>query len=359
MSRRAKRKVDHVRHALQTGQSNEQGLDEVRFVHNALSGIALHDVSLKTTIGDLELRSPIFINAMTGGAKKVTRINGALAEVAKATGLAMAVGSQMAAVKDPTLRHSYQIVREVNPHGVILANIGSEATVDEGQRAVNMIQADALQVHLNVVQELTMPEGDRDFTMSLRRIEALSKALHVPVWVKEVGFGISREIAKQLENAGVAAIDIGGRGGTNFARIENMRRDTPYSFFEDWGIRTTEALLEVSQECHLPLIATGGIKNALHVAKCLAMGASAVGMAGFMLRAVNEDGIEKAVEQVKEIHRELCVIMTALGCLTIAQLEQVPLVISGQTRDWLEARGYPVSLWACRESDKNNSFRSY
>lgn len=345
---RAKRKLDHVKYALETGQSHRQGLEDVRFVHNALSGVSYDDVALETKIGDLELRSPIFINAMTGGAAEVKSINSQLAEVARETGLAMAVGSQMAAVKDPSQELSYRVVREVNPQGVLFANIGSEATVEQGRRAVDMIQADALQIHLNVVQELTMPEGDKNFSGILKRIEALASHLSVPVWVKEVGFGISREVAKQLESAGVAVIDVGGAGGTNFARIENLRRETPYSFFEDWGIRTTESLLEVSQATSLPLTATGGIQTAHDIAKCLAIGASAVGVAGLMLRSVNEHGVAGATRLVRHLHHELRVIMTALGCRTACELAQVPLVIRGQTRDWLEARGYPMTLWSGR-----------
>lgn len=345
---RAKRKLDHVNYALKTGQSNRQGLDDIRFVHNALSGVSFHEVSFETEIGDLELRSPIFINAMTGGTAEVEHLNRQLAEVAREAGLAMAVGSQMAAIKDTGQMDSYQVVRAVNPKGIVFANIGSEATVTQGQRAVDMLEADALQVHLNVVQELTMPEGDRDFSYVLRRIEALAKGVSVPVWVKEVGFGISREVAKQLENVGVSAIDVGGKGGTNFARIENLRREEPYAFFESWGLRTAEALLEVSQETGLPLTATGGIQHALHVAKCLAMGASAVGMAGFLLRAVDERGVAGTVQLVEHLHHELQVIMTALGCRSVKQLNKVPLVISGSTRDWLEARGYSPTIWSNR-----------
>jgi len=345
---RAQRKVDHVNYALKTGKSNDQGLDDIRFVHNALPDVSFHDVSFKTQIGDLGLRSPIFINAMTGGSAAVKHWNRQLAEVARETGLAMAVGSQMAAVKDPAQEDSYQVVRAVNPRGIVFANIGSEATVNQGQRAVDMLEADALQIHLNPVQELTMPEGDRDFSHVLRRIEALAKGVTVPVWVKEVGFGISREVAKRLESAGASFIDVGGSGGTNFARIENLRRAQPYSFFENWGIRTSEALLEVSQVTSLPLTATGGIQHALHIAKCLAMGASAVGMAGFMLRAVDERGVEGTVQLVEHLHHELQVIMAALGCRSVKHLIHVPLVISGQTRDWLEARGYSMTIWSSR-----------
>lgn len=357
---RSTRKQDHLRYALKSGQSGLHGLSDVHFVHNAIPGISLEEVSIASAIGDLKLRSPIFINAMTGGSFESEQLNAQLSEVAREAGLAIAVGSQMAAFKDDRWERSYRIVREKHPQGLVFANLGSEATVEQGQRAVDMIEANALQIHLNVVQELTMPEGDRNFSGVLARLESLARSLPVPIWVKEVGFGLSREVAHQLVDVGVQILDVGGKGGTNFAHIENFRRKHPYSFFEEWGIRTAASLLEVSRTVAVPLTASGGIQTALHVAKCFAMGADAVGMAGFLLRTVKEYGVEEATASVKSLLEELRVIMTALGVRLPAELQQVPLVISGETREWLEARGYGVHEWGNRSttsSIKSNPFR--
>jgi len=233
---RSSRKMDHVRYALATGQSGRNGLADVRFVHNPLPDTSLTHISLTTRIGDLVMSSPILINAMTGGAEETESINFGLGAAARETGVAMAVGSQMAAVRDPTLAASYAAARRANPGGLLFANLGSEATPDQANAAVEMIEANALQIHLNVVQELVMPEGDRSFEGALRRIERIVRTAEVPVIVKEVGFGMTQAAADRLLSVGVAAVDCGGKGGTNFSAIENARRERPLSWFDEWGI---------------------------------------------------------------------------------------------------------------------------
>ncbi|TYS66548.1 type 2 isopentenyl-diphosphate Delta-isomerase [Bacillus infantis] len=347
---RSKRKWDHIEFALSTGQKRIAGFDDIDFIHQSLPDSAVDQVKIETEIGGLTLSSPILINAMTGGGgEKTLKINQELAMAAAETGLAMAVGSQMAALKDPAERESYKIVRQENPKGIVIGNLGSEADAEQAKRAIEMIEANALQIHLNVVQELTMPEGDRDFRDALRRIESICKNVQVPVIVKEVGFGTSRESAAKLAAAGVSAIDVGGFGGTNFARIENERRERLLSFFNGWGIPTATSILEVkAEETGVSIIGSGGIQTAFDAAKTIACGADAAAMAGYLLKILMSEGHVQLIKEIHTLHEELAFIMAALGAETIKDLQRAPFIISGKTHHWLSERGINTKVFSQR-----------
>ncbi|CAH0118727.1 MULTISPECIES: type 2 isopentenyl-diphosphate Delta-isomerase [unclassified Paenibacillus] len=346
---RVSRKMEHVRHALQLGQSGNNGLSDIRFVHNALPEQSLSSVTLSTSIGELVLSSPIIINAMTGGAEETEAINRGFAEAAKETGIAMAVGSQMAALKHPEVRSSYTVVRKTNPDGIVLANLGGEATPEQALAAVEMLEANALQIHLNPMQELIMPEGDRDFRGMAERIGRIAETVPVPVIVKEVGFGLTRDVARRLREAGVKLIDVGGAGGTNFAAIENMRRTAPLDWLNDWGLTTSCALLEV-QSVYRPeqIIASGGIAEPMDACKALAVGAAAVGVAGAFLRTLRQEGVGALIGRIREMNDHLSLLMTALGAPDVAGLARVPLVIGGATAEWCAARNIDIRGYGCR-----------
>ncbi|MCU6795852.1 type 2 isopentenyl-diphosphate Delta-isomerase [Paenibacillus sp. WQ 127069] len=356
---RIPRKLEHVHHALKLGQSGEQGFSDLKLIHNCLPETSLGRISLQTQIGELKLSSPIIVNAMTGGAQETEEINRELAIAARECGLAMAVGSQMSAIKNAEVSSSYQIVRQVNPNGIVFGNLGSEATLEQAERAVDMLQADALQIHLNVMQELIMPEGDRDFTGMLERISTIVERLHVPVIVKEVGFGMARESAAALLEAGVSTIDVGGYGGTNFAAIENARRNVQMDWLNDWGCKTTIALLEVIEAVKLmrvhtaphkklTVIGSGGVRGSLEACKALSLGASAVGIAGAFLHIQRTEGTDALINKMDDMHQELKLLMTALGAGTIEDLWNVPLVIRGETAEWCTARGIDIRSYASR-----------
>jgi isopentenyl-diphosphate Delta-isomerase len=349
---RAQRKIDHIHHAIQTGQHRLHGFEDVVFVHNSLPNCSVNEIDLQTKIGELILSSPIFVNAMTGGGGQETeKINRLLAQVSNECQLAMAVGSQMAALRNPLQVSSYKVVRQENPNGIVFANLGSEATVEQAERAVDMLEANALQIHLNVIQELVMPEGDRDFTGALKRIEQIVQRLPVPVIVKEVGFGMSHETAMQLKNAGVTIVDAGGYGGTNFSMIENERRQKQFSFFNDWGITTAASLGEIcARHPDLYVIGSGGIQTSLDIAKSIVLGASATAMAGRLLAVLVEKGQEALIEEIKTIHEELKVIMTAVGAKNVEELKRVPVVIRGETHHWLNQRGIDTTRYSRRSS---------
>lgn len=347
---RATRKIEHINHALQLKQKNSSGFRDIQFVHHSLPNVNVEEIDIRTTIGELQLSSPIFINAMTGGGgKRTENINRNLAKAAATTNIPIAVGSQMAALKNKEERKTYEIVRKENPHGIIIANLGSEATIEQANMAVEMIGADALQIHLNVIQELVMPEGDRYFFGAIDRLEQIVTNVSVPVIVKEVGFGMSKETAKKLEKIGVKIIDVGGKGGTNFSAIENQRRKQALSYFDDWGIITTASIVEVKETVpNVSVISSGGVTNALDVLKSIALGANACGMAGQFLHILMNEGLESLIKTIDEMHLDLKRMMTALGAKTIKEVQSLPIVIFGETHHWLNERGFNTKKYAQR-----------
>lgn len=347
---RAKRKLDHIQYALENGQSRGNGLEDINFVHQSIPNLSVDQIDLSSMIGGLRISSPIFINAMTGGGGEVTKkINRSFSEVAKHCNIPMAVGSQMAAIKDSVERETYKVVRETNPSGIIFANLGSEATIENAKEAIDMIEANGIQIHLNVVQELVMPEGDRNFNNVLKRIESIVKHTNIPVLIKEVGFGISKETAKQLIDVGISGIDVGGFGGTNFSEIENKRRDRVLAYFNDWGISTASSIAEVKSVVKQhSIIGSGGIQNALDVAKAIGLGASVAAFAGHFLKIVIQQGEDALKEEVVSILTDLRILMTALGTKNIRELQKAPIVISGSTFHWLQQRGIDTTIYSQR-----------
>ena len=347
---RLQRKDEHLALSLRQ-KPGLADFSEIRFVHNCLPEQDLDGVTLKTDLLGMALRSPLFINAVTGGTPRALKINADLAWAARECGLPMALGSQMAALEHPAVRATFNVVRRVNPSGVIWANLGAYATPKMALQAVRMVGAQAVQIHLNVPQELAMGEGDFRFRGNLERIRAVAAALPVPLIVKEVGFGMAREQALALLDAGAAAVDVGGRGGTNFLSIENYRAGAGISpEILGWGIPTAISLVEVlcAVEGKIPVIAAGGMASSLSIAKALALGASAVGMAGLPVYLLFKRGRRALVEEIKRIEGELRLIMLMAGASTLDELRQRPLVMTGFTAEWLERRGIDCSAYARR-----------
>lgn len=352
MTTRQARKLDHLRHAMQLADGPaEPGFADITLIHNCLPELKQEDVSLQTDCGGMRLAHPLIINAMTGGAPALTAVNGRLAEVAARTGSVMALGSQFIAIQQPELAESFRVVRQVNPQGLIWGNIGAYASVSQAQQAVEMVRADALQVHLNAAQEISMPEGDADFCGWLRRIEQMVSKLTVPVIVKETGCGMAMEQIRLLASVGVAAVDIGGAGGTNFIAIENSRtgQKLPDELLT-WGIPTAASALE-AQEVLPPqtgLIVSGGVRSSLDAAKALAIGAVAVGIATPVLRLTEQSGVAEAVLWVEQYLNNLKKLALLLGRRSVSELRRQPMVIGGKTADWLSARGVAVEKYARR-----------
>jgi isopentenyl-diphosphate delta-isomerase len=276
-------------------------LEHVKLVHNALPEIDYDDIDLSTAFLGHRFSAPLIIDSMTGGTDEATVINGRLGELAEKYGFGMGLGSQRAGLKSEELASTYAIARKNAPNAFLIANIGGAQlakglTVDDAKKIVKMIRANALVVHLNPLQELVQPEGEPKYAGVLARITELVKDIDVPVIVKEVGAGISREVATKLELAGVSAVNVAGAGGTSWAGVEKVRAEMMKNdikkhlgeLFWDWGIPTAASLVQTRRAVKLPLIASGGLRNGLEVAKCVALGASMAAMAYPFLRAASQ-----------------------------------------------------------------------
>ena len=332
------RKDDHIRINLeqdvQSGLSS--GLERYHFVHNALPELDFEAIDLSTTFLGKRLSCPILISSMTGGHEKAAAINTSLAEAAQEKGLAMGLGSQRAALENPSIAWTFQ-VRKVAPDILLLANLGAVQlnyglTEDDCQKAVDMIEADALILHLNPLQEALQPEGNKDFRGLLGKIERVCRKLRVPVVAKEVGWGISPSVAKKLIEAGVTAIDTAGAGGTSWSQVE-MHRTTDESqarlagAFVRWGIPTAEVVFSVREALpDVPLIASGGLGGGIDAAKCIALGADLAGMASPFLQPAVQSSMH-VIQSIERIMKELRTCMFATGSATIDDLRHADLRI--------------------------------
>ncbi|AXG81976.1 type 2 isopentenyl-diphosphate Delta-isomerase [Streptomyces paludis] len=348
----AQRKDDHVRLAVeqQRRPGGHNQFDDVRFVHHALAGLDRADVSLATAFAGLSWPVPLYINAMTGGSEMTGAINRDLAIAARETGVPLASGSMSAYFKDPGCAGTFSVLRTENPAGFVLANVNATASVDQARRAVDLIRADALQIHVNTVQETVMPEGDRSFSSWVPGIGKIAAGVEVPVIVKEVGFGLSRETVLLLESLGVRAADLGGRGGTDFGRIENGRREhADYGYLTGWGQSTAACLLD-TQDAPIPVLASGGVRTPLDVARALALGASGAGVSGTFLRTLLDDGVTALIARITTWLDQLAALLTLLGARTPAALTHRDLLIHGELRDFCVDRGIDTRPFARRSA---------
>lgn len=332
------RKDEHFFLAEKFYTEADSGLDDVRFIRSALPETAVADVDLTPDIFSWQV--PIMINAMTGGSPSTGKINAQLARIARNLHLPMASGSASVVLREPELAPTFTVIRAENPDGFVLVNIGADKSPKQAASVVAMLQADMLQVHLNAVQEAVMPEGGRDYHWRAN-LAAIIAASSVPVLVKEVGFGMRHDDFAAIAAAGASAIDVGGRGGTNFAKIENARRhDADYSDLFGFGQTTAESLIE-GQDSTVPLIATGGIRTPLAAVTALRLGASAVGLAGLVLHWLLKTDEATAQAKLAAFIEEMRVIMALLGCTSIAELRTVPIVTT-HLADYARARGLRV-----------------
>lgn len=333
----SERKSDHIRINLDEDVRSglTTGLERLFFEHRALPEINLEDVDLRVTVFGKALRAPLLISSMTGGTDSAGEINRTLARAAEATGIAMGLGSQRAALEQPELASTFQVRREA-PTALIFANLGAIQlnygyTVDHCRRAVDMLEADALILHLNALQEAVQPEGDVHWAGLLGKIETVCRTLEVPVIAKEVGWGFSQQDAVRLAEAGVAAIDVAGAGGTSWSQVEMHRARTASqarlaAAFIDWGIPTSEAIRNVRAAAPQMLVfASGGLRSGLDIAKSIALGAELGGMAGPFLKAAVQSE-EAVVETIQELAHEIQVCMFAAGIRDIAQLQRTTLI---------------------------------
>lgn len=341
------RKLDHLRICLEEEiESGSTGFENIRLVHDALPSGDMDSLDLRTEFLGHQLGSPLFISAMTGGHPETRDVNEVLASAAQTFGLGIGVGSQRAAIEHPDLADTFSVVRDAAPDAFVVGNLGIVQLRDHGiewaEQAVEMIDADALAIHLNFLQEAIQPEGDHDASGCLDALRELCGDFRVPVIVKETGCGISEETARLCYGAGAACVDVGGYGGSSWAAIESFRAgkgkaggDQRLSdlglLFRDWGIPTAVSVAEVVR-CGGPVIASGGIRTGIDIAKALAMGASLGGMALPLLRPAC-DGIESLTGMIETIQQQLRIALFLTGHSRVSQIAQTRWYVTGETAD--------------------------
>lgn len=356
-----KRKINHIRISLnQKVQARKAttGFEDIYFIHKALPEIDRKEIDLSTTVLGHKFSAPLIVGAITGGAQEATEINATIAEAVEKLGLGMGVGSQRAAIEDKRLEKTFAIARKKAPTAFLIANIGGVQLVNgygikEVKKAIEMIDADAIAIHLNALQEAAQPEGQTNFKGILEKISELAKEIDKPIIAKETGAGIAAEEAEKLEAAGVKAIDVSGVGGTSFAAVEYYRAKRRRNSFQrvlgdvfwDWGIPTAISVAEVSQTVNIPVIASGGIRDGVDVAKALALGASLASLSQPALQAAIK-GLKETENMLSSIMEELKNAMFLTGAESVKQLRKVPIVITGKTAEWLKLRGFNLESYA-------------
>lgn len=332
------RKADHIKINLEQDVRSAltTGLENYRFIHEALPELDLNRLDTTVNLFAKRLAAPILISSMTGGTAEAETINLRLAEAAQEMNIAMGVGSQRAAIEHPEQAKTFQ-VRRVAPDILLFANLGAVQlnygySIDHCRRAIDMIQADALYLHLNPLQEAVQDAGDTNFEGLANKIEDVCKKIEIPVIAKEVGWGISERTAKLLSDCGVSAIDVAGAGGTSWSQVEMHRAPDEFTrqlaaTFVGWGITTSDSIFNVKKAVpDMTIFASGGIKDGLDIAKCIALGATLGGMAGQFLKAA-AISTENAVEMMNLTKRQIEVTMFAAGVEKLEELKKDRLVV--------------------------------
>lgn len=359
-----RRKQRHIRLSLEENVQADigTGFEDVRLIHRALPEIDLEDVKTETELFGKRLAYPLVISAITGGTERAKEINSVLASAVEEFGVGIGVGSQRIAIEDPSVEHTFRIVRERAPSSFVMGNIGCPQLslgwgVEEAKRCVDMIDADALAIHMNPLQEAVQVRGETRYRGVLNKIGEVARGLGSPVVMKETGCGIAFEEAVKLEGVGVAGLELSGTGGTSWAAVEHHiareegKRDQEAlgQALWNWGVPTAVSLVETSQSTKLKIIASGGMRTGLEMAKAIALGADAVGIARpLLLKAV--EGPDALREHLEDILLEFRTAMFLVGAESIEELRRVPVLVMGRTAEWLRLRGFDPEDYSFRES---------
>ena len=307
------RKDEHIKYALKY-ESTGNSFDDMELIQCSIPKYNLEEIDMSVNFAENTFEYPFFINAMTGGSKKGKEINRKLAKVAKECNILFVTGSYSAALKNPD-DDSFEVVRKENEGLLLGTNIGADKNYIAGMKAVEDLNPLFLQIHVNLMQELIMPEGSRNFN--------------------EVGFGMSPETAKKGMELGIKTFDISGRGGTSFAYIENMRGENRFSYLNEWGQSTVSCLLGLKDYINkAEIIASGGVRHPLDIIKALVLGAKAVGLSGTMLRLAENNSTEEIIEIVNSWKEECRMIMCALNAKNVKELQNVKYVLYGKTKEF-------------------------
>lgn len=336
---RQERKREHVESYLKTEYVGDNLFKDIYIENNSLPGIDFEEIDTKVSFLGKTVDFPLMINAMTGGADELSSINEDLARIARDFNIPMAVGSQKIGIEYPECKESFKIARDIlGKDGILIGNLSANASLEELKEASSMIEADAMQLHLNVCQEMFMDEGDRNFKDIEKNIEYLSKNYEKPIIIKEVGFGISATVSKKLTKLGINHIDISGTGGTNFIEIEDMRNfNKDYSDMYHWGIPTAKALIDCKRENPDNFyISSGGVNNADSIIKSFILGANFTAISGEVLRYLMHGGFDEAEKYVEDIIEKSKIIMMLLGVKKIKDLKNVNYTLTGRLKELIQ-----------------------
>ncbi|MCC7553434.1 MAG: type 2 isopentenyl-diphosphate Delta-isomerase [Methanobacteriaceae archaeon] len=330
-------------------KNKSTGFEDIELIHNAVPELSKNDIDISTEVFGKKLESPLFITAITGGHSYSKFINKELAIAAEKKKIALGLGSQRAAIENKDLEETYTIARDYAPSSLLLGNIGAPQ-IEYAEKAVSMFDANILAIHLNVLQESIQPEGDVDASNYLNSIEKINDLVDIPIMIKETGTGISAESSKSLEKTGIDYIDVGGAGGTSWAAVETYRAENRYigETFWDWGIPTAVSTVEVSSSVNIPVLSSGGIRSGLDAAKAIALGADAVGIALPMLQNAYL-GHESIIEYINKFNDSLKIAMFLVGANNLEELKNSNLVIKGETKEWLQERGFNTKKYTGRK----------
>lgn len=336
MDKRRERKDEHIENYLKTTDYNDALFSDIYLDHNSISDVNFDEIDTSIEFLGQKISMPLMVNAMTGGTETSADINEDLSSICKSLNIPMAVGSQTIGFADDEAYESFSLIKEKDL--VRIGNLGCERPLDDFKKAVEMIDANAIQVHLNVAQELFMPEGDRDFRGYFDNIKALNENLDVPVIVKETGNGLSKTVCKKLIDAGIKYLDVSGSGGTNFIEIEDMRDFvSDYKEFYNWGVPTAKAIIDArSLSKDVFIIGSGGIKTAVDLAKALIIGADMGAVSGEVLRYLLLGGYDACYDYLKEMNRRLKIVMALLGVKNIEELKKVDYKITGRLKELVD-----------------------
>lgn len=327
------RKDDHIKYALKY-ESSYNSFDDVELIQKSLPKYNIEEIDLSTEFAGIKFEFPFFINAMTGGSMNGKKVNRKLAKVAAECGILFVTGSYSTALKNPD-DDSYKVVKEENPDLLLGTNIGADKDYRAGKKAVEDLNPLFLQIHLNLMQELIMPEGSRNFHEWEKNIKGFIKEVKVPLILKEVGFGMDSVTIRKGLDLGIKTFDISGRGGTSFAYIENSRRKNSLSYLNTWGQSTVICLLNAKNHMEeAEIIASGGVRNPLDIIKALVLGAKAVGLSRTMLEFEQKYSVEEMIEIINSWKEECKMIMCALGAKNIQELKKVKYVLYGKTLEY-------------------------
>lgn len=334
---RRQRKDQHIENYLKTRARGTTLLDCVYIEHNALSDVSIKQIDTSVEFMGQKIAMPLMVDAITGGGDSSSSINEDLSSICQEINIPMAVGSESIALTDESSRESFELVKQKEDLFRI-GNLGFERNYDDFIFARDLIDAKAMQVHLNIAQELVMKEGDNDFHSSIDIIGELVERFPYPIIVKETGSGISKEVAQKLIEKNVQYIDVAGKGGTNFIEIEDLRDfEMDYSDLYNWGIPTAKSIIDVrSASDDVFIIASGGIKTAMDVVKSIIIGADMAAMTGEVLNYLLRGGYQACEDFLKEINHKIKIIMALLGVRNIEELKKVDYKLIGELKELVE-----------------------